>query len=489
MKIYLSIFFFFSHSLLMSSSDVNIDENIIFQKNTISQNNIISEISSQKEFLKLIKMTELNDNFFYALFDPITNNNVFPQYSSDIEFFFEKINLFNNKPYGYQINKNIFENVLFDNFNDPESNRAYLNYLFSSNQIEMMCSYLSSLTEDQKSFEDSIQFNLLCLLDKKFNSQILLLLEIYDQDEINRLNTKLLNNFLSNSKISEEYNLSELGIIDKYIILKSNHYSINIDNISNLLELEIYMNSNSIESYQINNLFKKRIISVQQYLSMMNKLDNVPIELLMYNEINNEINYNKKLSILESYIPKTSLDLYDLSRLVNSQFIEMRITSRNLEYIEGLMLLSLYENSSFLENLIIILNEIPRTSIENKIIARGLKNYLTKNIEPNFYIEEKQLFKSPLMKFLFLNKNLKFSKVQNPSSSNQGSISISPIYLFNLAENINLLGSYSYYLNLSEKYYYINEYDLYFLNKYLIENKYLKNELIKLFFKVHLSNK
>ena len=472
----------------MSSSDIEIDENIIFQKNTVSQNNIISEISSKKEFLKLIEMTEFNDNFFYALFDPITNNNVFPQYSSDIEFFFEKINLFNDKPYGYQINKNIFENVLFDNFNDPESNHSYLNYLFSSNQIEMMCSYLSSLTKDQKNFEDSIQFNLLCLLDKKLNSQILLLLEIYDQDEINQLNSKLLDNFLSNSKISEEYNLSELSIIDKYIILKSNHYSINIDNISNLLELEIYMNSNSIEPYQVNNLFKKRIISVQQYLSMMNKLDDVPIELSMYNEINNEINYNKKLSILESYIPKTSLDLYDLSRLVNSQFIEMRITSRNLEYIEGLMLLSLYENSSFLENLITILNEIPRTSIENKIIARGLKNYLTKNVESNFYIEEKQLFNSPLMKFLFLNKNLKFSMAQNPSSSNQESISVSPIYLFNLAENINLLGSYSYYLDLSEKYYYINEYDLYFLNKYLIENKHLKNELIKLFFKVHLSS-
>ena len=473
----------------MSSSNLKVDENIIFQKNSISQNNIISEISSKKEFLKLIEKTEFNDNFFYALFDPITNNNIFPLYSSDIEFFFEKINLFNTKPYGFQINKNIFENVLFKNFNEPESNHSYLKYLFSSNQIETMCSYLSTLTEDQKNFKDSIQFNLLCLLNKKLNSQILLLLEIYDQDEINQLNTKLLDNFLSNSKIPDEYNLSELSIIDKYIILKSHHHSINIDNISNLLELEIYMNSNSIELYQVNNLFKKRIISVQQYLSMMNKLDDVPIELSMYNEINNEINYNKKLSILESYIPKTSLDLYDLSRLVNSQFIEMRITSRNLEYIEGLMLLSLYENSSFLENLIIILNEIPRTSIENKIIARGLKNYFTKNVESNFYIEENQLFNSPLMKFLFLNKNLKFSMAQNPSSSNQESISVSPIYLFNLAENINLLGSYSYYLNLSEKYYYINEYDLYFLNKYLIENRHLKNELIKLFFKVHLSSK
>ena len=488
MKNYLVIFFLLIHSLLMASSDIEIDENIIFQKNSISQNNIISEISTKSQLLKLIEQTEFNDNFFYALFDPITNNNIFPLYSSNIEFFFEKINLFNDKSYGYQINKNIFENVLFETFNNPESNHSYLNYLFSSNQIETMCSYLASLTEDQKNFEESIQFNLLCLLDKNLNSQILLLLEIYDQDEIDKLNSKLLNNFLSNSNISDEYNLSELSIIDKYIILKSDNYSINIDTISNLLELEIYMNSNSLELYQINNLFKKRIISVQQYLSMMNKLDDIPIELLMYKKINDEINYNKKLFILESYIPKTSLDLYDLSRLVNSQFIEMRITSRNLEYIEGLMLLSLYENSSFLENLILILNEIPKTSIENKIIARGLKNYLTKNTESNFYIDENHLLNSPLMKFLFLNKNLKFSKVHNPSSSNQESISVSPIYLFNLAENINLLGSYSYYLNLSEKYYSINEYDLYFLNKYLIENEYLKNELIKLFFKVHLSS-
>jgi hypothetical protein len=472
----------------MSSSNLKVDENIIFQKNSISQNNIISEISSKKEFLKLIEKTEFNDNFFYALFDPITNNNIFPLYSSDIEFFFEKINLFNTKPYGFQINKNIFENVLFENFNEPESNHSYLKYLFSSNQIETMCSYLSTLTEDQKNFKESIQYNVLCLLDKKFYSQILLLLEIYNQDEINQLNSNFLNLFLSHSKISDEYNLSELSIIDKYIILNSNYDSINIDKISNLLELEIYMNSNSIELYQINNLFKKRIISVQQYLSMLSILDNVPIELSMYNEINKEINYNKKLSILENYIPKTSLDLYDLSRLVNSQFNEMRITSRNLEYINGLMLLSLYENSSFLENLITILKEIPSASIENKIIVRGLKNYLTNNLESNFYIEEKYLLKSPLMKFLFLNKNLQFSMFQNPSFGNQESISISPIYLFNLSENINLLDSYSYYLNLSEEYYYINEYDLYFLNKYLIENKYLKNELIKLFFKVHLSN-
>ena len=92
------------------------------------------------------------------------------------------------------------------------------------------------------------------------------------------------------------------------------------------------------------------------------------------------------------------------------------------------------------------------------------------------------------MKFLFLNENIKFLEVQMPNFGNQEIITVSPNYLFYLAENFNLLESYAYYLSLSEKYYSINEYDLYFLNKYLIENEYLKNELIKLIFKVHLSN-
>ena len=84
---------------------------------------------------------------------------------------------------------------------------------------------------------------------------------------------------------------------------------------------------------------------------MLKKLKDKPNELVMYEEMQKQINYNKKLEILESYIPSLQLDLYDVSRLINEQFSEMRITSRNLNYINGLMLLSLYENSSFLENL------------------------------------------------------------------------------------------------------------------------------------------
>ncbi len=487
MKIILSIFFFIIHGVLFSS-DLEFNKNIIFQKNSISQNNIISEISNSKDLSKLIELTEYKDNFFYALFDPLTNSNIFPSYSSQIEFFFEKINLFYSKSYGNQINASIFENVIFDKFEDPNSNRSYLNYLFYSNQIKSMCSYLSSLNENQKSFGNSIQYNIICLLDKKQYSQILLLLEIYNEDDIIKLNSNFLMSHLSNQVINKKYNLSELSIIDKYIISLSKDVNVNTENISNLFELDIYMKKNDLDLLQINYLFKKRIINVEQYISLLNVLDEKPNVLKMYNDLKKEINYNKKLSILESYIPLISLDFYDLSRLINEQFNEMRITTANLEYINSLMLLSLYENSFFLESLILILKDIPNNSLENNYTAQAIKNYLLSDFNNNLYIDDDKISKSPLMKFLFLNGNINFSDAKIPESNIEDTISISPIYLFNLTENYNLLDSYIYYVSLSEKYYSINEYDLYFLNKYLIQNTFIKNELIKLFFKVHLSN-
>ena len=470
----------------VSASDVN--EQIIFQDDSFSQNNLISEISSNDDLLYLINSSEFNDNFFYALFDPLTNSNIYPSYSSKEKFFIEKIKLFSDKPYGYQINSIIFENVLFETFNSPELNKYYLNYLFNSNQINEMCLYLSSLTDDKKNFEDSIQFNILCLLVKKQFSQISLLLEIYSEEEINSLNSNFLINFLDNKNNNNEYNLSELSFIDKYIISVESSYKLNIDQISSLFDLNIYMQGSNLESYQINSLFKNRIINVQQYISLLSLLEDKPNELLMYDEIFKEINYNKKLQILERYIPLTQLDAYDLSRLINDQFTGMRITSRNLNNINALMLLSLYENSIFLENLINVLENIPEDNIENNFIALGLKSYLTKDMGNNSYIDDKEHLKSPLMKFLFLNNNLKFADIKKDNFIVKNLISVNPIYLFHLAENFNLLASYTYYLGLSEKHYDINEFDLYFLNKYLIQNEYLENELIKLSFKVHLSN-
>ena len=107
--------------------------------------------------------------------------------------------------------------------------------------------------------------------------------------------------------------------------------------------MELYRKSNDLKVYELNYLFKNRIINNSQYLSLLSTLNEKPKELLMFNEINKEINYNKKLAILEKYIPNIQLDLYDLSRLIYDQFREMRITSRNLDYINALT------NGSFLE--------------------------------------------------------------------------------------------------------------------------------------------
>ena len=66
-----------------------IKEEIIFQEKSFSQNNIISSIKSEEILLKLINSTENNNNFFYSLFDPLTNNTIYPEYSNEVDFFFE----------------------------------------------------------------------------------------------------------------------------------------------------------------------------------------------------------------------------------------------------------------------------------------------------------------------------------------------------------------------------------------------------------------
>ena len=68
----------------------NFEEDIAFQLQTISQNNLITEIETQQELLNLIEQVEYKDNFFYSLFDPLTTSDIFPKYSDNKKFFFEK---------------------------------------------------------------------------------------------------------------------------------------------------------------------------------------------------------------------------------------------------------------------------------------------------------------------------------------------------------------------------------------------------------------
>ena len=484
----MKFFLIFLSILTPNILKANFEEDIAFQLQTISQNNLITEIEKQQDLVNLIEQIEYKDNFFYSLFDPLTNSDIFPKYSDSSEFFFEKIKLFSNKVYGFQINSNLFEKVLFEKFQDPELNQAYLQTLFRLNQIENLCEYLGLLDTNQKNFDNVIEFNIICLLNNKQNQQISLLLEIYNDDEFKKLNTTLLLDYLNKKQLNDEFNLSELGMIDLFILSMKNDAKIYVENISNLFELELYRKSNQLKLYEVNYLFKNRIINNSQYLSLLSNIKDKPKELLMFNEISEEINYNKKLAILEKYIPEVQLDLYDLSRLIYNQFREMRITSRNLKYINALITLSLYENSSFLENLKVVLTEISEENLEDDYLALGLKRYLTNNTQSELYSDDKNDLKSPLMRFFFLNGDLKFTNLNKSLIEENKDILVDPIYLFNLSENFNLIESYIYYIQLSEDYYSLNEFDLYFINKYLINNEYLKNEFIKLFFKVHLSN-
>jgi hypothetical protein len=466
----------------------NFEEDIAFQLQTISQNNLITEIETQQDLLNLIEQIEYKDNFFYSLFDPLSNSDIFPKYSDNKKFFFEKINIFSNKSYGFQINSNLFDKILFNNFQNPETNQAYLLNLFQSNQVNNLCDYLNQLDSNQKNFNNLIQFNIICLLNNKQNQQISLLLEIYSEDEFSDLNSILLVDYLNKKDLNDEYNLSELGIIDLFILSLIDNPNFYIEYISNIFELELYRKSNDLKLYELNYLFKNRVINNSQYLSLLMTLNEKPKELILFEEINKEINYNKKLAILEKHIPDMQLDLYDLSRLIYNQFREMRITSRNLDYMNALILLSLYENSSFLENLKVVLNETPEENLEDNYLALGLKRYLTTYELSELYSDKRNDLKSPLMRFFFLSGNLKFANLEKAFVEEKKEIIVDPIYLYNLSENLNLIQSYIYYIQLSEEYYTLNEFDLYFVNKYLIDNEYLKNEFIKLFFKVHLSN-
>ena len=485
MKIF---FFIFLIILAPNISKANFEEDIAFQLQTVSQNNLITEIEEQQDLLNLIEQIEYKDNFFYSLFDPLTNSDIFPKYSNSNDFFFEKIKLFSNKAYGFQINLNLFEKALFEKFQEPELNQEYLYTLFRLNQIENLCEYLSRLDTNQKNFDNVIEFNIICLLKNNQNQQISLLLEIYSEDDFKKLNTILLKDYLNKKDLNDEFNISQLGMIDLFILSIKDDANIYVENISNIFELELYRKSNELKLYEVNYLFKNRIINSSQYLSLLSNLKDKPKELLMFNEISKEINYNNKLAILEKYTSEIQLDLYDLSRLIYDQFREMRITSRNLKYINALIIISLYENSSFLENLKVILTEISEENLEDNYLALGLKRYLTSNYQSELYSDDKNDLKSPLMRFFFLNGDLKFANLDKSLIEENKDILVDPVYLFNLSENFYLIESYIYYIQLSEDYYSLNEFDLYFINKYLIDNEYLKNEFIKLFFKVHLSN-
>ena len=367
-------------------------------------------------------------------------------------------------------------------------NESYVKHLFYSNQIGELCNYQLKLTYEQKQFDSQNIFNIICLLHNNQKSQIELLIEIYSKEEFQKLNSNFLVDYLEGKQLNIDLSSADIGLIDKYILSISSDIKFPINDPKSLIDLEIFIKNKQLELYQINNFFKNRLIDSNQYISLLNSLDDQPNELLMYNQISQEINYNKKLQLIESYLPSLQLDLYDVSRLLSDEFTQMRITSSNLNHINALMLLSLYENSNFLENLITLLNNIPTNNIEDNSIALALVNYLKNDYSQKNYLEKLDLINNPSMRFFFLNKNINFENETNQLNIDSKNIRVNPILLSHYSENLDLLNSFIYYVNISEEYYNLNEFDLYFVNKYLIDNSFLKNEILKLIFKVYLSN-
>ena len=76
MKNFLLIFLYILSPNILKA---NFEEDIAFQLQTISQNNLITEIETQQDLLNLIEQVEYKDNFFYSLFDPLTNSDIFPK--------------------------------------------------------------------------------------------------------------------------------------------------------------------------------------------------------------------------------------------------------------------------------------------------------------------------------------------------------------------------------------------------------------------------
>ena len=76
-KFFIIILFILSPKIL----NANFEEDIAFQLQTISQNNLITEIGTNNDLINLIEQIEFKDNFFYSLFDPLTNADIFPKYS------------------------------------------------------------------------------------------------------------------------------------------------------------------------------------------------------------------------------------------------------------------------------------------------------------------------------------------------------------------------------------------------------------------------
>ena len=168
---------------------------------------------------------------------------------------------------------------------------------------------------------------------------------------------------------------------------------------------------------------------------------------------------NKVNQQISKYIPAELQNLLDAASSSVSQILSHALFGHEVSEHDGAVLFSCRDNEKVKERMAIF-------AVADILRQRSKGDYVT----------------------FVVNRNINFIESDNLKKTETDTISVNPVYLASLAENLNLIDSYIYYVNLSEKFYSINEFDLYFLNNYIIDNEYLKNELIKLAFRAHLIN-
>ena len=395
-------------------------ENLSFQNIYNNEDLAFNPYTNEERVINFFDSISLKDKKSYynnVILDIISNNDIYPSYSSKLDFFFNKINKLSQKKNSYIYLNKIFNTVMFKNFINPVYNEIYLKYLFDSAKFEELCGYYSTLDIDQKNFTNNLVYSSICLLEAENFSQLELLLELYDDTTKTILNSTFLLPYLNDKLKKSQINIDDLDLLDKYIVYKNPHnFTVANSDFLNILDLQIYLNNDSkINPLLIFNAYQNNIINKPQLTSIfngLNKRDSIK-EYLLYKKITSQININTKLKNIEKVINEIDINLYDFSQLIQDQFSDMRILDSNLRYPKSLMLLLLSSNQNFANNFLLVSQKFEYVNEFDILFFTGLNNLINnKKYIDTIEVTETELLFNPAIKF-FIENNYVGISIQN----------------------------------------------------------------------------
>ena len=437
------IFAFFSLPISAELKEENLDkiENFLFQEHNISNkfffNQLISQIS-YSDFLDEIEISRSNSYYNKILIDLISDNDTFPESYSKNDFFLFKIETLSKNTDNFYLLRELFASVLFDKFNNPEFNKIYLNYLFDYAKFEELCSFYYELDDDEKNFDNNIIFSTICLLENSNFSQLDLLLEIYDEQTILKINSMYLNDFINDKLIPSKVNYQNIGLLDKYILFK-NPNLFEIDNIiiSNIFDTQIYINNVEIINPDIlYNAYKKRIINENEFLSISNRIKESYLfpEFVIHDLISSKITINEKLRAIDDNLEKINMSYYDFSRLIIDNFDNTKLVKGNLKYVKSIFLLLLSSDQNLINNFTSLIGNYDFTEEFDILFFEGIHNFLSrKKASDVYYISNTDFIYNPITNFFIQHDYLKIdfdkstvldSPYKNISSNNYSNLLI-----------------------------------------------------------------